>query len=95
MHPLTGSIKRYDWGSPDAIPAILGIHPDGRPLAEYWLGAHPSDPATIDGHLRLDEAIKQHPCLVGDVSAFGDNRVGELCDVVDANPGCFSNLFNG
>ncbi|MCB0884204.1 MAG: mannose-6-phosphate isomerase, class I, partial [Propionibacteriaceae bacterium] len=66
MHPLTGSIKRYDWGSPDAIPAILGIHPDGRPLAEYWLGAHPSDPATIDGHLRLDEAIKQHPCLVGD-----------------------------
>lgn len=30
------------------------------------MGAHPSDPATIDGHLRLDEAIKQHPCLVGD-----------------------------
>lgn len=66
MHPLTGSIKRYDWGSHDAIPAILGLPDDGRPLAEYWLGAHPNDPSLIDGAVRLDTAIEQHPRMVGD-----------------------------
>ena len=35
MQPLIGSIKRYDWGSVDAIPNLLGITNDGRPLAEY------------------------------------------------------------
>ncbi|WIY82863.1 mannose-6-phosphate isomerase, class I [Propionimicrobium sp. PCR01-08-3] len=66
MHPLTGSIKRYDWGSHDAIPAILGIEDDGRPLAEYWLGAHPSGPARIDDGVPLDDAISQNPAMAGD-----------------------------
>ncbi len=70
MHPLTGSIKRYDWGSHDAIPSILGIPVDGRPLAEYWLGAHPNDPSLIDGTSRLDEVIEQDPNLIGDSARF-------------------------
>lgn len=72
MHPLTGSIKRYDWGSTDAIPEILGIAADGQPLAEYWLGAHPSAPAML-GDTPLDLAIAQNPAIVGDSARFEFN----------------------
>ena len=66
MHPLTGSIKRYDWGSVDAIPNLLGITNDGRPLAEYWLGAHPLGVALLDGSTPLDQAIAADPTIIGD-----------------------------
>lgn len=65
MLPLTGSLKRYEWGSVDAIPQILGIQPDGLPLAEYWLGAHPTGPAKVKG-VGLDQLIADDPDMVGD-----------------------------
>ena len=65
MEPLLGQIKHYDWGSTDAIAELLGIRPDGRPMAEYWLGAHPGGPATL-GSRRLDEVIGDNPDLLGD-----------------------------
>ncbi|MGI5950770.1 MAG: mannose-6-phosphate isomerase, class I [Brooklawnia sp.] len=65
MQPLTGAIKRYDWGSTEVIPQMLGMQPDGLPLAEYWLGAHPAGPASIDG-VRLDELIANDPAMLGD-----------------------------
>lgn len=65
MQSLSGSIKRYEWGSVDAIPNLLGLEPDGTPLAEYWLGAHPSAPACIDGQ-PLDQIIAADPSLIGD-----------------------------
>ncbi|GAA2180982.1 mannose-6-phosphate isomerase, class I [Brooklawnia cerclae] len=64
MQPLTGAAKRYDWGSPNAIPEILGIPSDGRPVAEYWLGAHPSAPALVGG-VPLDRAIDADPAMIG------------------------------
>ena len=39
MDPLTGSVQHYAWGSTTALPAFLGVEPDGRPQAELWLGA--------------------------------------------------------
>lgn len=39
--------RAYAWGSPDALPELLGIAPTGEPQAELWLGAHPGDPATM------------------------------------------------
>lgn len=69
MQPLTGATKRYDWGSSDAIPAILGVPPDGRPVAEYWLGAHPSAPALIGG-VPLDQAVSANPSLIGDSARY-------------------------
>ena len=66
MQPLIGSIKRYDWGSVDAIPNLLGITNDGRPLAEYWLGAHPLGVALLDGSTPLDQAIAADPTIIGD-----------------------------
>ena len=45
--PLRGRIRAYDWGSLDAIPALRGVAPDGRPQAELWLGDHPAAPADV------------------------------------------------
>ncbi len=51
---LRCGIQHYDWGDPDAIPAMMGIaNPTRRPFAELWIGAHPDLPsqALIDGVL--------------------------------------------
>ena len=44
---LEGTVRHYLWGSHNFIPEMLGISPDGRPWAELWLGAHPSDPSQV------------------------------------------------
>lgn len=49
---LECAVQHYDWGDPEAIPAILGQpNPQRRPFAELWAGAHPDLPsqAIIDG----------------------------------------------
>jgi len=73
MQRLSGAIQHYAWGTTDAIPNLLGIAADGQPFAEYWLGAHPLAPATMDGR-RLDEALADDPALLGEQSraSFGE-----------------------
>lgn len=73
MDILRGSVKNYLWGTTDRIPALLGQSPTGEPCAEYWLGAHPAGPATVDG-VGLDVAIAADPALLGDRTrrVFGD-----------------------
>jgi mannose-6-phosphate isomerase len=58
---LTGTVQHYAWGSTRAIPALLGVEPDGRPWAELWLGAHPSAPSRLDDGTALDAAIAADP----------------------------------
>ncbi len=60
---LDGVLQHYAWGSPTVIPALLGREPDGRPVAELWLGAHASAPARSPGHgdLGLDRLVAQDP----------------------------------
>lgn len=74
MLVLTGKIRDYAWGSPTAIPALLGVEPTGEPQAEYWLGTHPLAPATADGQ-DLGTLLENHPEWVGDRTyrAFGDH----------------------
>ncbi|VTR76170.1 mannose-6-phosphate isomerase, class I [Cellulomonas hominis] len=45
MLRLENAVQHYAWGSTDALPALLGRPPDGRPHAELWLGAHPAGPS--------------------------------------------------
>ena len=66
MLRLTHSTQRYAWGSATAIPALLGIEPDGSPLAEAWFGAHSSAPA-MAGDQPLDQLI----------ATSGDDVLGE------------------
>ncbi|WP_378143693.1 mannose-6-phosphate isomerase, class I [Cnuibacter sp. UC19_7] len=47
MLRIDGVAKTYDWGSREAIPALLGREPDGRPIAEVWYGAHPTAPSPV------------------------------------------------
>lgn len=46
MHLLRGAIRQYAWGSRTALAELTGRSvPSAQPEAEYWLGAHPTDPA--------------------------------------------------
>ncbi len=60
---LENTIQAYAWGSPTAIPELLGIPSDGSPMAELWIGAHPRAPSTMNG-ARLDRAIGAAPARV-------------------------------
>lgn len=73
MQLLHGTVQHYPWGTTDAIPELLGVPADGRPFAEYWLGAHPLSPSEVDG-IRLDSLVREHPEVVGGASraTFGD-----------------------
>lgn len=64
MDLLANTVRRYDWGSTTAIPALLGLDPTGEPQAELWLGAHASAPSRIDrgeGERSLAEVIAADP----------------------------------
>ena len=72
MDHLQGTMIHYPWGTFEAIHTLLGTEPDGRPLAEFWLGAHPLAPSALAG-TTLDAAIASKPSLLGErsVAAFG------------------------
>lgn len=47
MHQITGTIRAYAWGSPTALPRLLGTEPTGDPAAELWMGTHPGAPSSL------------------------------------------------
>jgi mannose-6-phosphate isomerase len=49
MRRIEGRPQHYAWGSPTAIPGLLGREATGEPYAEHWLGAHESAPSLVDG----------------------------------------------
>jgi mannose-6-phosphate isomerase len=62
MERLDGIIRDYDWGHPRALAELLGHDPPGHAEAEYWLGAHPSAPATLGTDRRpLDRELDRRP----------------------------------
>jgi len=75
---LDNPIRDYAWGSPTAIPQLLGLAPSGRPAAELWIGAHPDSPSTAPAHADqpgLDALIAADPAGLlgpGTVARFGE-----------------------
>lgn len=64
MLRLVNQTQDYAWGSPTAIPAIMGAPATSEPVAELWMGAHPSAPSRVitrDGLVRLDELVRGAP----------------------------------
>jgi mannose-6-phosphate isomerase len=65
MRPLLRNpVRRYAWGSVEAIPRLLGEEPDGRPQAELWLGAHEraaSQVPAADGPASLLDVVRADP----------------------------------
>ncbi|WP_369194370.1 mannose-6-phosphate isomerase, class I [Streptomyces djakartensis] len=60
MDRLDNTIRPYAWGSPTAIPRLLGTEPTGEPQAEMWMGAHPGAPSRT-GRGTLAEVIEADP----------------------------------
>ena len=62
---LKNTVQNYAWGSPTAIPELLGEqNPSHEPRAELWMGAHLKAPSLVnyDGQwLSLAELITKYP----------------------------------
>lgn len=50
---LEGARKSYAWGSPTALPELLGVPADGEPWAELWFGTHPGGAAWV-----IDDSVR-------------------------------------
>ncbi|MGD1975629.1 MAG: mannose-6-phosphate isomerase, class I, partial [Desulfobacterales bacterium] len=65
IKPLKNTIQNYAWGSPTAIPELLGEeNPTLEPKAELWMGAHPKAPSLIKYDRRwlsLADLIAEYP----------------------------------
>lgn len=64
MQLVHGTAQHYAWGDPQAIPRLLGVEPDGRPWAEWWLGTHPSAPSTLADGAPLTATHGELPYLL-------------------------------
>ena len=80
MQLLRGTVRTYAWGSRTAIADFTGRPaPTAHPEAELWLGAHPGDPAHIDGpdgERSLIDVIAQDPD--GELGASVRQRFGDV-----------------
>lgn len=48
MEKMINTLQHYAWGSKDALTRLYGIaNPDGRPMAELWMGAHPKSSSRV------------------------------------------------
>ncbi|MGC4944485.1 mannose-6-phosphate isomerase, class I [Kribbella sp. DT2] len=61
---LSNTVRDYAWGSPTAIPALLGVSPDGSPQAELWMGAHESAPSVLPSGESLYDLVSASPSEV-------------------------------
>jgi mannose-6-phosphate isomerase len=59
--PLQNTVRDYAWGSPTALPELLGVEPDGTPQAELWMGAHESAPSVLPSGDTLYDVVSADP----------------------------------
>ena len=67
MRRLHHTSREYDWGSSEDIPRFLRESPDGRPVAEVWMGTHPLGSSTVDaddGELSLASLAGELPFML-------------------------------
>ncbi|MEL7161277.1 MAG: mannose-6-phosphate isomerase, class I, partial [Bacteroidota bacterium] len=85
-HRITGVIQPYAWGGTTYLAELLDQpNPDGQPMAEYWLGAHPKGPAKLKDAGTLDELVNQTPreILGQRVAERFANRLPFLLKILD------------
>jgi mannose-6-phosphate isomerase len=65
LYKLENTVKNYDWGSSEWIPALLGRKNDGsEPWAEMWMGVHPAAPSVAEAgaeRIGLADLIRRDP----------------------------------
>ncbi len=73
--PLRNTVQEYAWGSFSHLQDLLSLPLESRkrPMAELWMGAHPSAPSYVDMDGRwipLDRLIERNPgAILGDPPA--------------------------
>lgn len=71
---IKGKVQPYAWGGKSFIANLLSINNiEDKPMAEYWMGAHPSAPSIIEGtEKNLFQLIQENPeaILTKEVNAF-------------------------
>lgn len=87
---LEGKVQHYAWGGNAYIPSLLSQgNPDGKPFAEYWMGAHDNAPSlvvTSEGKIPLNEFIAKDPLgLLGKQVNDTFGRLPYLLKVLDVN----------
>jgi mannose-6-phosphate isomerase len=87
---LSGVLQGYSWGGARFIPELLGItNEQGKPVAEYWMGAHAAAPSLVQTNSHqdtLDHLIQTDPLsILGQrvYNAFGS--LPYLFKVLDVN----------
>src|SRR5215470_13086763 len=85
---LKGVIRSYDWGGTEFLSKLLSHpNPQGKPMAEYWLGAHDTDSAvvfTTKGEVRLSDLVAEDKQRVlGETVARKFGRLPYLLKILD------------
>lgn len=86
---LNGVVQHYAWGGYGFLPELLHLdNHDNNPHAEYWMGAHPKAPSSLeagDTAIPLDQLIEAAPeaFLGKQVAARFQNRLPYLFKVLD------------
>jgi mannose-6-phosphate isomerase len=82
-----GVPRHYAWGSPTAIPELMGQQPDGRPVAELWFGAHPDALCPVPGGTTLNQLVAADPegMLGADVAERFGARLPFLVKILAAD----------
>ena len=81
---LQGKVQHYAWGGTSFLPHLLSIpNDDGRPFAEYWMGAHDNAPSEIvfeassaKPSVKLNNYIREWPEET--LGAYTAGRFGRL-----------------
>jgi mannose-6-phosphate isomerase len=81
MQKMHNNVQNYAWGSIDALSNLYGIaNPQGKPMAELWMGAHPKSSSSVTDEegqtLALREVIAAD--LEGNLGHKVAQRFGEL-----------------
>jgi mannose-6-phosphate isomerase len=86
LFKIKGIVQHYSWGGYDFIPQLLGIdNKEGKPFAEYWLGAHPNHPSSVeDANEKLSDHIRTNaPAVLGEEIASAFSTLPFLFKILD------------
>jgi len=81
MQKMNNGVQHYAWGSTDALTHLYGIaNPEGKPMAELWMGAHPKSSSSVTGKDGQEIALRTQISanLVNELGTKVAQRFGEL-----------------
>ncbi|EOY5421037.1 mannose-6-phosphate isomerase [Cronobacter dublinensis] len=76
MQKLINSVQNYAWGSKTALTELYGVeNPNGLPMAELWMGAHPKSSSQVQDAQGNTRALRE--VIDGDKTALLGAQVAE------------------